>query len=287
MRESNKIFTQGGLSQEPSGDLSGHVRNVAKDDFGWEIPVELVPVPSEGLVYSKESGMHRTKALEIKSMTAREEDILTSRAFIKKGTVVDELIKSCLIDKNVDVNSLLKGDRDALMVSIRITGYGTSYEASVNCPNCGTRHKDKEFDLSNLEIKRLELNPISEGVNEFEFELPVSKKRVTFKFLTIRDDQMLSIEKERKRALFGEDYIEGSVTDSLLSHIVSIDGIRDRSKISMFINKMPALDSSKLRKYIAENKPGISMKVPLACHNCNTTNSIDLPIGISFFWPAL
>jgi len=287
MRESNKIFTQGTVEPQSSEVAANHIRNVSRDDFDWEIPVELVPVPSEGLVYSKESGLSGVKGLEIKSMTAREEDILTSRAFIKKGTVVDELIKSCLIDKNINVNSLLKGDRDALMVSIRITGYGTAYQASVNCPNCGMRHKEKEFDLSELEIKRLELNPIAEGVNEFEFQLPVSKKTVVFKFLTIKDDQNMTIEKERKKALFGDEYIEGNITDSLVAHIVSIDGIRDRSKIAMFVNKMPALDSSKLRRYITKHKPGISMEVPLHCHGCNTRNMIDLPIGISFFWPAL
>ncbi len=287
MRESNKIFSHGMEENNKTGVVDNHIRNVAKDDFDWEVPVELVPVPSEGKVYTKESGLFGVSSLEIKSMTAREEDILTSRAFIKKGTVVTELVKSCLVNKSVNVDNMLTGDRDALMVSIRITGYGSSYSASVSCPNCGTRHKDHEFDLSGLAIKRLELNPIAEGVNEFEYLLPVSKKNVTFKFMTARDDQNLTIEKERKRELFGSEYIEGGVTDSLSAHIVSIDGIRDRSKINMFINKMPALDSSKLRKYIAENKPGLIMELPLSCDNCNTTNNVDLPIGVTFFWPTL
>ena len=282
MRESNKIFSQG-VSNEA---VSQNVRNVAKDDFNWEVPVELVPVPSEGKVYSQETGLFNVKGLEIKAMTAREEDILTSRALIRKGTVVTELVKSCLINKNVDVGSLLVGDRDSLMVSVRITGYGTSYNATVECPTCGTVHKDHTFDLSELGIKRLELNPVSEGINEFEFQLPVSKKTVVFKFLTINDDMQLTQERERKKALFGGDYIAGTVTETLGAHIVSIDGIRDRSKISMFINKMPALDSSRLRSFIKRHKPGLDMSVNLHCNNCNSHNRIDLPIGISFFWPA-
>jgi len=284
MRESNKIFSQGINSNEVQ---SQNVRDVSKEDFGWEVPVELVPVPSEGLVYSKESGLFGVKGLEIKSMTAREEDILTSRALIKKGTVISELVRACLINKNIDVRNMLVGDRDALMVSIRITGYGSSYNASVDCPSCGTSHKDHEFDLSELAIKRLELNPVSEGVNEFEFDLPVSKKKVTFKFLTVNDDDTMNTERERKQKLFGSDYIAGTVTEALNAHIVSVDGIRDRSKISMFVNKMPALDSAKLRKYIAENKPGLDMSAQLRCQNCNAINRIDLPLGISFFWPAL
>ena len=261
--------------------------NVMKDEFGWEVPVESVPLPSRGVIYSPDSLLYNTETLQIKAMTAREEDILTSQAYIKENVVVEKLIESCLIEKSINVNDLINGDRNALMVSIRITGYGTKYNASVACPNCGMKHKDHEFDLAELGIKRLELNPISEGVNEFEFHLPVSNKKATFRFLTIRDDQNLAAEKERKKMLFGEEYIEGTVTDNLSAHIVSIDGIRDRSKINMFIGKMPALDSSKLRKHIAENKPGLDMSVKLSCHNCRTTNPIDLPIGISFFWPAL
>jgi hypothetical protein len=284
MRESNKIFSQGVNNSNPA---SQNIRDVVKDDFSWEVPVELVPIPSEGRVYAKETGLFGVQGLEIKAMTAREEDILTSRALIKKGTVVSELVKACLINKNVDVGSLLIGDRDSLMVSVRITGYGTKYEATVDCPSCGTVHKDHEFDLAELEIKRLELNPISEGINEFEFSLPVSKKTVAFKFLTINDDMRITQERERKQALFGSEYIPGTVTETLGAHIVAIDGIRDRSKISMFINSMPALDSSSLRKYIKEHRPGLDMRAHLHCNNCNSHSRIDLPIGISFFWPAL
>tara|TARA_Y100000992_G_scaffold220528_1_gene152829 strand:- start:53 stop:907 length:855 start_codon:yes stop_codon:yes gene_type:complete len=284
MRESNKIFSQVANDNNPA---SQNVRDVAKDDFEWEVPVELVPIPSEGKVYGSESGLFGITGLEIKAMTAREEDILTSRALIKKGTVVNELVKACVINKNIDVNNLLVGDRDSLMVSVRITGYGTQYNATVTCPDCGTLHKDHGFDLANLEIKRLELNPISEGINEFEYKLPVSKKTVTFKFLTIKDDMRLTRERERKQELFGADYIAGTVTETLGAHIVSVDGIRDRSKIAMFINKMPALDSAKLRGHIKKNRPGLDMSSIFQCTNCNAINRIDLPIGIHFFWPAL
>jgi len=284
MRESNKFFSQG---SDSNNQASQNFRDVAKDDFNWEVPVELVPVPSEGKVYPKETGLFGVQGLEIKAMTAREEDILASRALIKKGTVVSELVKACLINKNVDVGNLLVGDRDSLMVSIRITGYGTSYASTVTCPSCGMNHKDHEFNLADLEIKRLELNPISEGVNEFEFTLPVSKKTVVFKFLTINDDMQLDQERERKQALFGSDYIAGTVTETLAAHIVSIDGIRDRSKINMFIGKMPALDSSQLRSYIKVHRPGLDMSTLFHCSNCNSRNRLELPMGISFFWPAL
>ena len=81
---------------------------------------------------------HACETVDIKAMTAREEDILTSRAFIKKGTVITELIRSCLVDKRIDPNSLLSGDRNALMVAIRVTGYGVEYSTEVTCPVCDT-----------------------------------------------------------------------------------------------------------------------------------------------------
>jgi hypothetical protein len=106
-------------------------RDVMRDDFGFEVPLESVPLPSNGVVYPSESALHMKETVEIRSMTAREEDILTSRALIKKGTVITELIKSCLIDKRIDVSTMLSGDRNALMVALRVTGYGAEFDKKV------------------------------------------------------------------------------------------------------------------------------------------------------------
>ena len=125
--------------------------NVMKDEFGWEVPVESVPLPSKGVIYSPDSLLYNTETLQIKAMTAKEEDILSSQAFIKENVAVEKLIQSCLIEKSIDVNELITGDRNALMVSIRITGYGTDYNVSHSCENCGSSNK-VEVDLSQLTI---------------------------------------------------------------------------------------------------------------------------------------
>ena len=257
--------------------------NVMKDEFGWEVPVESVPLPSRGVIYSPDSLLYNTETLKIKAMTAKEEDILTSQAFIKENTVMEKLIQSCLIEKSIDVNDLITGDKNALMVSIRITGYGSDYKVSHSCQNCSTNNKIT-VDLSQLQIKRLAENPVESGKNVFEFVLPVTKKKVLFKFLNGHDQKEISlIEKRLKDA--GIKY-DNSVTSFLEYSILSVDGITDKNKIKHFIINMPALDSRRLRQQIKRSEPGIDMSWNYSCSNCGHDNDIVLPITSEFFWPS-
>ena len=120
--------------------------NVMVDDFGIEIAAESVPLPSKGLIYPEDNPLFGMENIEIKPMTAREEDILTSRAYIKDGTVITKLIHSCLVDKTINPDDMVAGDRNALMVALRITGYGSDYDVEVTCPNCKKNNKST-FDL--------------------------------------------------------------------------------------------------------------------------------------------
>jgi len=257
-------------------------KDVMRDDFGFEVPVESAPLPSNGLVYPQESALHLCQAVEIRSMTAREEDILTSRALIKKGTVITELIKSCLIDKRIHVPDMLAGDRNAIMVALRITGYGAEYAVEADCPKCNVRSK-QEFNLGDMPIKRLQIEPVTKGQNLFEFKLPVTKKTVNFKFLTGRDEEEISTIQERTMKQGAQ--ADNIVTNRLQFAIVSIDGKTDRSSINGFIRNMPARDSMSLRKFIDANEPGIDMKGDFDCPSCSEVNEVRVPLGASFFWP--
>lgn len=255
-----------------------------QDLFGWTVPVEQIPLPSGGLIYPAGSSLHGKTSLQIKAMTAQEEDILMSRALWKEGTVTSRLIESCLIDKTINPSDMLSGDRNALLVAIRITGYGANYRAGASCTACG-KNDTYEFDLAGLEIKRLEHNPIAPGTNEFEFILPVSKKRVTFKLTTIRDEEEEKIIKERMQKLFPGAKEEGAVTGMLEKQVVSIDGKTDRSSISAFIKMMPAADSRALRTHIISVEPGLNMQVGFSCNHCDAESKVALPMGAAFFWP--
>lgn len=254
-----------------------------KLDFGLDIPVESVPLPSNGVVYPVDSSLYDRETVEVKAMTAKEEDILTNRVFIKKGTVISELIKSCLVDKNIDPRDLLGGDRNALMVAIRITGYGEEYGAEIECTECNTKTEQK-FNLAELPIKRLEISPVTPGTNLFEFKLPYTKKVVKFKFLTGRDEEeiLATSERQKKHGISNET----TVTTSLLYSIVSIDGIEDRAKIASFIKMMPARDSLALRNYVRDNEPGITMRQETSCPSCGHTEEVTMPLGVTFLWPS-
>lgn len=257
-------------------------KDVMRDDFGFEVPVESVPLPSSGVVYPAESSLHMCQTVDIRSMTAREEDILTSRALIKKGTVITELIRSCLTDKRIQVQDMLAGDRNAIMVALRITGYGAEYNVEADCPKCSARSK-QEFNLADMPIKRLQIEPIAKGQNVFEFKLPVTKKTVHFKFLTGRDEEEISTIQDRAKK-------QGALADNIVTTrlqfaIVSVDGKTDRSSINGFIRNMPAKDSMALRKFIDSNEPGIDMKGDFDCPSCNDVNEVRVPLGASFFWP--
>lgn len=277
-RSGNDVFSDG-----QSVGAGGHqTRNVMRDDFGLDIPTELVPLPSNGKVYPVDSPLHNKEALEIRPMTAREEDILTSRALIKKGTVITELIKSCLIDKTIDPTKMISGDRNAIMTSLRITGYGADYSAEVSCPACNEISKQK-FDLTELPITRLDADPLNTGTNEFEFMLPRTQKKIRFKFLDGRDEQEISKYTERSKK-------SGMRTSNLITlryryQIIAINDIVDKTKIQFFIKNMPASDSRALRAHIDSIEPGISMKSWMDCNMCGEQSEVRMPLGASFFWP--
>jgi len=273
-RDSNEIF--GGMpSNMPK-------RNVMEEDFGYEVPIESVPIPSQGICYPEASPISMQKTVDIRAMTAKDEDILTSRALIKKGTVISHLLHNCLIDKRIDVDELLIGDRNAIMTALRVTGYGSDYTVKVTCPSCNEQ-SDQEFDLTSLPIKRLGKPPIADGSNLFEVELPITKKTVRLRFLTGRDERDITVAEERRKK-------QGVKADNLITQrlkyaIQAVGNVEDKTKIGMFVTNMPARDSLFLRRWLDENEPGIDMKSWMECPHCDEHSEVALPMGASFFWP--
>jgi hypothetical protein len=271
------------MSQLPAGSYKP-MNDISDSVLGWEIPVESVPLPSCGVLYDENSFFYKKEMVNIKAMTAKEEDILSSRAFSKEGTTIQHLIASCTGAPLRDVNRLLLGDRNALLISIRVTGYGVDYNANVTCPAC-QKTSEQQFDLSQLEIGQLDINPVKEGENIFEYSLPVSKKIVHFRFFNAEDESAVDSQIQNMEKMLGSRSV-GRITTRLFNRIVSIDGITDRDKIKKFVDIMPAFDSKSLRNFISDLEPKINTEVSFKCKHCLTETMIMLPIGKNFFWPA-
>lgn len=258
-----------------------------RSQMGANLPVNTIPLPSKGVVYPPESPLHGVPEVQLKAMTVQEENILTSKALIKKGTVITELIKSCLVNKDINVNEMLSGDRNTLMVAIRSEGYGNEYPVDVKCASC-QETSEQVFDLNQFPLKMLEIEPVEPGKNEFPFTLPFSGAQVTFRFLTGKDEEdIVAIQESKKKIVkAGTAIIDDSLQLQLQYSIVSVNGNRDKLFISNFVRQMQAKDSRALRKYIANAQPGVEMSQDLVCPHCgHNEKEVGMPIGVSFFWP--
>ncbi len=282
----NQVFTQGATAQydAATGIRKESAAEKLQREFGIVIPAEVVTLPSGGAVYSPESGLHMKKDLQIKAMTTKEEDILTSRALIKKGTVINELIKSCVTEPGIDLDALISGDRNALMIGIRCTGYGALYKPTMDCPSCSAQ-SEQQFDLGQLAIKPLDADPVTDGVNEFAFTLPKTGATVTFKFLTGKDEEELLATQEKKKK-FVSSQVDTLVSDQLKAAVLSVNNVRDRNKLAFFVDNMPGQDSLALREHMRKVQPGIDMTAIFECDKCSHTEEVQIPIGIEFFWPS-
>jgi hypothetical protein len=282
-REANKVF-----ASERQGIPEQFVTSFDKtlaDEFGIRIAQELVPLPSRGLIYPANHPFHGCTEVMITSMTTKEQDILTSRALFKKGTAITELLRSCLVDKRVDPADLISGDRNAILVAIRITGYGAEYKGSLTCNVCNEQF-EQSFDLAQLPIRTLDNHTGQLGENLFDYVLPVTNARVVYKYLTGRDEEENIREAEKNKKL-GISTADSAISSGMLSSIISVNGVTDRTKLGMFVKRMPAADSSAFRKHLRDSEPTILMKQEATCAHCGNVEEVNIPLGTSFLWPDI
>ena len=247
-----------------------------------KFPTEVVDLPSKGLLYPEGHPLSKG-TIEMKYMTAKEEDILTSQNLIKKGVVIDQLLKSLIVTK-VGLDELLIGDKNAVMLAARILGYGKTYAVDTTCPSCGTVEKDCEYDLTLFEHKPIDEKQFS-GKNRFEFKLPNSGRKIEFKFMTHQDEQDATVEVERMKKAMGGRTSE--VTTRLRKQIVSVDGEEGKEFINNFINnEFFAMDSRAYREHYSELQPDIDFGTVFSCNACGENSDVELPIAVNFFWPS-
>jgi len=251
---------------------------------GFRIPTEFVRLPSKGKIYPQDSSLYLAEEVEVKQMTASEEDILTSRSLIRSGKAVDMVVGSCLVDKTIIVDNLLTGDKNAILMALRVNAYGTDYKLDVTCPTCSEETKDHSFDLSSLEMKTLDIKPLEEGTNKFNYKTE-SGTELEFQFFTNGLVKQVTEEQSSIKRVSGQA-VDKNITASLKAYIISVDGNKNKADINRYVDVMPARDSRTLRRFIDDNEPDLTMEQEFDCPHCGNTNEVDVPISAEFFWPS-
>ena len=241
----------------------------------FNLPTETVDLPSKGLLYPKDSPLS-SGTIEMKYMTAKEEDILTNQNYITNGTVVDKLLQSLIVTKGVDYGSLLIGDKNAIMMAARVLSYGKDYQVSY----AGEVHT---VDLSQLKEKQIDFSILESGNNSFKYELPKTGNTVTFKLLTHQDEKEIEKEIEGLKKIDKDSSTE--VTTRLKHTITAVNGSTEKKDIRDFVdNYLLAVDARAFREHYNKVSPDLELKF---YPENGPEEGVDIPIGIGFFWPDL
>tara|TARA_R110000737_G_scaffold179194_1_gene203362 strand:- start:725 stop:1528 length:804 start_codon:yes stop_codon:yes gene_type:complete len=264
--------------------MSENSKVTAKHTDKKKFPTEFIDLPSKGWFYP-ESHPLASGQVELKYMTAREEDILTSANLIRQGKVIDTLINALLVT-DVTYDDILVGDKNAIMIAARILGYGKDYDIDLNCPKCGEKNK-LQIDLTGLVNKEIPFDTYTKYSNEFEFQLPLSKNTVTFKIMSGGDEKVLESEMKGLAKFANKKGPGKNLTTRLKHQIIALDGNRDTKLIREYVdNDLFAQDSLALRNYMRESAPDVITKFNFECESCSHTETVDMPIDTGFFWPS-
>jgi len=258
----------------------------------YKFPTEIVELPSKGLIYPKDNPLSSGK-VEMKYMTAKEEDILTTQSYIKDGSVLDRLFQSLIISngegrpiKYVDITM---GDKNAVMLAARILGYGKDYEVEIDDPTSPGKKQKDVIDLTQFESAEYDgSNQTELNKNEFEFELPQSKRKITFSALTESKERKIKhqLEDSKKAARRMKDTTDRQLTTRLKNTITSVDGETDQKVINQFVdNELFAVDSRALRAHINTVVPDVDLTYEFISEETGERREMLLPMDIGFFWP--
>lgn len=247
-------------------------------------PTEIVPLPSKGLLYSEDHPLAEG-TIEMKYMTAKEEDILTSQNLIKQGVVLDKLFQSLIVTP-VNYSDLYVGDKNAIMIAARILGYGKDYVVEIEDPSSpGTKQK-VTIDLTQIEHKEVDYSLFENRKNEFDFELPSSKRVVTFSLMTHKMEKDIQTEIKSMNKMRVRTGIDNDLTTRLKHMITAVDGEGGRATVNNFVdNELFAIDSRAFRSYIKDISPDLDMTFTFISDITGEVKEMEIPLDVSFFWP--
>jgi hypothetical protein len=256
--------------------------------MSFVVPTEFVELPSKGLYYPPSHPLHKQETIEIRQMTAKDEDTLTSKVLLKKGVAIDKMLNDIIINKAIKVDDLLVGDKNAVILAARISGYGAEYETKVACPSC-EKNSLYEFDLNQKDIitplSTEQLSEVGISVTDsgtFVVSIPNSKNIIEIRLITGKDEKAMVQKLDQKKA---NNLSESNITDQLKMLIVSVNGSSESRTIHDFIWNMPAKEAKFLRSIMKNVTPNIKLEQTFVCSNCNFETEMEVPFTQDFFWP--
>ena len=249
----------------------------------YDFPTEVISLPSQGKCYAESNPLSKG-TIEIKYMTAKEEEILASQNLIRKGVVLDKLFESIIVDKNVNIDDILIGDKNAIMLAARILGYGPEYIIEVASGYDET--EQVTVDLSKVQTKEVDFSKLnSENLYEFTTTDGIE---LEFSLLSHGDEKKIDADvKALKRLNKSKDSVSSELTTRYRYLIKSVDGDNNVSTITKFINnRFLTRDTRKFREYINEIQPDIKMEFEFENSNTGEKEVKPIPMGVGFFWPS-
>lgn len=260
------------------------VQKDSEDMFSFVVPTEFVDLPSEGKYYAEGHPLCGQTSVEIRHMTAKEEDILTSESLLRKGLAIERLLQALLVNKSIRIPDLLVGDKNALILGARITGYGPFYKTNILCPACADK-QEVDFDLTLIKTKESDSVDgiyVSSETKTFSLTLPQSGVEVEVRLMTGRDERRyLELTETKKK----KKLPEAGSTDLLKLLIASVNGSSDPQAVSKLIQALPIKDSRYIKRVYESITPDLDMTLQFECSSCYHEGGVPVPLTADFFWP--
>jgi len=277
-------------------DRLGLENNKPQDDnaittstLSFVVPTEIVDLPSKGFYYPEGHPLHGKDTIEIRFMTAKDEDTLTNQSLLKKGLALEKVLQDIIVDKSISLDDVLIGDKNAIIVAARKSAYGAEYETKITCPSCG-KVQQHLFDLNECSVTELvDLSILEEQEikmtewGTFLVSLPVSKLVVELKLLTSKDETFLA--KKIREAQQNKKEIDSVLSTQLRMMIKSINAVNDNKLIAEAVSMLPARDSIKIRHIYKLIAPTLDLSHDFQCKSCQEETRLEVPFTADFFWP--
>jgi len=265
-----------------------HAAVANSDPFSFVVPTEFVELPSRGELYPAGHPLHGQETIEIKYMTAKEEDILTSQSLLEKGIALERLMANLIVDKRIKPEDLLSGDRNAILIAARKSGYGSEYVTKVTCPECG-ESASHDFDLEEATTTNVttEEELAAAGIelsenNNFVVKLPTNPVTVEFRLLTGKEENFLLKRAEKRKK---KKQPEQAITDQLKLIVVSVNEFTESHLLEKFVDTMTVADTRFLREAYQKVVPNKELRKEFVCSQCDYEDEINFPFTTDFFWP--